>query len=238
MMIRKFAVVAAMMAASVAFAAETEQDVPEQGEGAVGWTAAQVGIFSPIAYPWGGDWDVYGANVDLLFAESVRLQGVGLSLGATRTRDTLKGLEGSLFLNWNDGDVYGARVAFFGFNYAGGDVYGLDWGFFGMRKNMWGIDWNFLGSHQNTFHGIQFGGICNIAYQELRGLDLTFGLNFSCDMKGAQVGGVNFAHSFKGCQIGFFNIAEECPNGIQLGLVNIIMDNTVKVLPLVNWYFE
>lgn len=237
-MIRKFTVIAAVMAASVALAAESEQEFSEQGQGAIGWTAAQIGLFSPIAYPWGDDWDLYGIDADLFLAENVNVQGVELSLGATHTRGTLKGIAASLFCNWNDDEVYGARVALLGINYAVGDVYGVDWGFFGMRKNMWGLDCNFLGSHQDTFRGIQFGGLCNVAYQELRGLDLSFGLNFSCDMKGAQVGGVNFAHSFKGCQIGLFNIAEECPNGIQIGLVNIIMDNTVKVLPLVNWYFK
>lgn len=237
-MIRKIVGIAAVMAACAAFAVDAEQDVSEQGEGAVGWTAAQVGIFSPISYPQGGDWDVYGVDLNLFYMENVRLQGVGLSLCATRTHDIMKGAVGSLFLNWSDKDVSGVRVALLGVNYARNDVYGLDWGFFGLRKNMWGVDFNLIGSHQENFQGIQFGSICNFTYQEFKGIDAAFGLNFACDAKGAQIGGVNFAHQFRGCQLGFFNIAEECPNGIQIGLINIIMDNTIKVLPLVNFYFD
>jgi len=33
------------------------------------------------------------------------------------------------------------------------------------------------------------------------------------------------------------NFARECPWGFQIGLVNIIMDNKIKVLPIFNAYF-
>ena len=40
-----------------------------------------------------------------------------------------------------------------------------------------------------------------------------------------------------GAQISLVNYADYCPSGFQIGLVNIIMSNQIKVLPLVNGYF-
>ena len=40
-----------------------------------------------------------------------------------------------------------------------------------------------------------------------------------------------------GCQIGVVNYAKECPWGFQIGLVNIIMENVIPVLPIVNASF-
>ena len=56
----KFAVAAAVLAAfTAATAAETaEPSVEGQGEGAIGWTPVQVGLFAPVSLPWGFDWDV------------------------------------------------------------------------------------------------------------------------------------------------------------------------------------
>ena len=47
----------------------------------------------------------------------------------------------------------------------------------------------------------------------------------------------NYTDELHGCQIALVNFARECPWGFQIGLVNIIMDNKIKVLPIVNGYF-
>lgn len=238
-MIRKFVIGAATVAVLSIPAFAQESANSDQGEGAIGWTAAQIGLFAPISYPWGNEWDVCGADLNLLYAVNARLQGVSAAFGATRTTDDMKGVEFSFFCNWNAKDVAGVRASLFGLNYAGGNVSGIDWGFFGYRRGwMKGVDVNFIGSHQRDFTGLQLAGICNFTAENFVGIEGTLGLSFARELKGAQIGGINFAQRFRGCQIGLFNIAEECPNGLQIGLVNIIMDNTLKVLPLVNFYFE
>jgi hypothetical protein len=64
-----------------------------------------------------------------------------------------------------------------------------------------------------------FGNYADVAY----GLQLALAINYTAELHG--------------CQIAFVNIASECPWGFQIGLVNIILDNSIKVLPIVNCYF-
>lgn len=237
MMIRKFVVAAVAMSALTSPLFADEVETSDQGEGAIGWTAAQIGLFAPVSYPWGNDWDICGADFNLFYMENVRVQGLGLSVIATRTRDILKGGTISTFLNWGDKEVYGFRIAPAGLNYTPAEVYGFELGGFGFREAMKGVDINILGSHSQSFCGFQASGICNISYDEFTGVGASMGLNFACNVTGAQFGGINFAHQLKGLQLGFFNISEECPGGLQIGLVNIIMDNTIKVLPVVNCFF-
>lgn len=236
-MIRKFVIVAVAMSAFTMSLFAAENTAAEQGEGAIGWTAAQIGLFAPVSYPWGNDWDVNGVDFNLFYMENVRVEGLGLSAFATRTRDILKGGTISTFLNWGDKEVYGFRLAPAGLNFARGDVYGLEVGGFGFRPNMKGVDIDIIGSHDEVFCGFKASGICNISYKEFTGVAASMGLNFSCDVTGAQFGGINFAYRLKGLQLGFFNITEECSSGLQIGLVNIIMSNMIKVLPVMNWYF-
>lgn len=236
-MIRKFMIAAAVVAAMTAsFAADAEEDIETQGVGAVGWTPVQVGLFAPVSLPWGFDWDVKGFELDLFYAETVQLQGLSVCGIATRTRDELRGVSFVGLCNWNEKDVYGINTTL-GVNLGFEDVYGIQLGAFSMRKDMKGVDINFVGSHSINYYGVQVGGICNFTLEEFKGVDVALGLSMTKELTGAQLGGINFTHKLTGTQIGFFNIAEECPCGIQLGLVNIIMDNKVKVLPITNFYF-
>ncbi len=62
---------------------------------------------------------------------------------------------------------------------------------------------------------------------------------------GWQVGVVNYAGTLSGLQLGVVNIAEQADGGMQLGLVNLIRDNTVEEFPkalapgmiIANWRF-
>lgn len=234
MSIRKFIVTAAAVAAlTTAFA---EEDVETQGVGAIGWTPVQVGLFAPVSFPWGFDWDVKGFEFDIFYAETVCLQGFGVSGIATRTRDEIRGVNVAGLCNWNEKDAYGINITL-GVNLGFEDVYGIQAGAFSMRKDMKGVDINFVGAHSINYYGLQIGGLCNFTLEEFKGVDIGLGLNMSKEMTGVQAGGINFTHKLTGSQIGFFNIAEECPCGLQLGLVNIIMDNKIKVLPITNFFF-
>lgn len=236
-MIRKFMIAAAVVAAMTAsYAADAEEDIETQGVGAVGWTPVQVGLFAPVSLPWGFDWDVKGLEFDIFYAETVQMQGLSLCGIATRTRDEMRGVSLAGLCNWNEKEVYGINTTL-GVNLGFEDVYGIQIGAFSMRKDMKGVDINLVGSHSINYYGVQIGGICNFTLEESKGVDVALGLNMTKELTGAQLGGINFTHKLTGTQIGFFNIAEECPCGIQLGLVNIIMDNKVKVLPITNFYF-
>ncbi len=235
MFIRKLAVAAAAIAASTSLLA-AEEDISGQGVGAIGWTPVQVGLFAPVSFPWECDWDLKGLGLNLFYMENVKLQGLAISGVATRSRDDVKGVVFTGLCNWNERDVYGINVTL-GANVEFADVYGVEIGLFSMRKAMSGLDINLLGSHQKSYTGVQVAGLCNFTLGDFTGGDIAFGLNMAKNVKGFELGGINFAHKLTGCQLGFFNIAEECPCGIQIGLVNIIMDNTIKVLPITNFYF-
>ena len=202
----KLALATAAIAATVTvFAAESAADngTEGQGVGAVGWTPVQVGIFAPVSIPWGFDWDVKGFDLDLFYIETVKLQGLGISGIASRTRDNQDGLLISGACNWNDADVHGLGITL-GANLGFGDVYGVDIATFGMRNLMKGMDVNLLASYQKDFVGWQT---------------------------------INSAEELHGVQIGAINVAHECPWGLQIGVINIILDNKVKILPIVNGYF-
>lgn len=234
MSIRKFIVAAAAVAAFMsAFADEEETD---QGVGAIGWTPVQVGLFAPVSIPWGFDWDVKGLELDIFYAETVFLKGVSFTGIATRTRDEFSGVSCAGLCNWHEADVYGVDLSI-GVNLAFKDVYGVQVGMFSMRQHMDGVDVNFVGAHSTGFRGVQVAGLCNFTYGEFKGIDIALGLSMANEIKGLSLGGINVTRKLTGAQVGFFNIADECPCGIQIGLVNIIMDNTIKVLPITNFYF-
>ena len=235
MTIRKIAIAVAAAAAFTSVFA-SEDDVSGQGIGAIGWTPAQIGLCAPVSYPWGFDWDLKGVGIDVLYTENVLLKGLAISGIATRTRDEMTGFVVSGLCNWNDRDTYGINVTL-GANCGFADNYGVDLGAFSMRNVMKGLDINFLGSHQPYFTGAQVAVLCNFTLGDFTGGDIALGLNMAKEVTGCELGGINFAHRLTGCQIGFFNICEECNCGIQLGLVNIIMDNKIKVLPITNFYF-
>jgi hypothetical protein len=66
-------------------------------------------------------------------------------------------------------------------------------------------------------------------------------------MKGLQTGAVNYAGTLTGLQLGFVNYAEGADAGVQVGVVNIIRQNTrwftelpeelAPAMIFVNWRF-
>ena len=233
----KFAVAAAVLAAfTAATAAEAEPSTEGQGEGAIGWTPVQVGLFAPVSIPWGFDWDVKGFDLNLFYIETVKLQGLGISGIASRTRDNQDGLLISGICNWNDSDVRGLGITL-GANLGFGDVYGIDVASFGMRNLMKGMDVNLLASYQKEFVGWQTSCVCNFTEGECTGASFSLALNMAKIETGFQAATINSAQELHGVQIGVINVAHECPWGLQIGVINIILDNKIKILPLVNGYF-
>jgi hypothetical protein len=229
---------AAMAASITVFAADNaaETGAEGQGVGAIGWTPIQVGIFAPVSIPWGVDWDVKGFDLDLFYIEAVRLQGLGISGIASRARDRQDGLLLSGICNWTDADVRGIDITL-GANLGFGDVYGVSIATFGMRNLMKGMDVNLLASCQKDFVGWQTSGVCNFTEGSCAGASFALALNMAKIEKGLQVAAINSAEELTGVQIGAINIAHECRKGLQIGVINIVLDNKVKILPIANGYF-
>ncbi len=75
------------------------------------------------------------------------------------------------------------------------------------------------GSWARKACGVQIGSINRVDY-----------------LTGVQIGGFNSNRELSGLQIGVVNHVSACNRGFQIGLVNIIMDNQIPILPIVNWY--
>ena len=102
---------------------------------------------------------------------------------------------------------------------------------------MKGMDVNLLASYQKDFVGWQTSGVCNFTEGECTGASFSLALNMAKVETGLQVATINSAQELHGVQIGVINVAHECPWGLQIGVINIILDNKVKILPIVNGYF-
>ena len=225
--------VAALSAVVPAFAEEAEVEE----EGAVGWTPVAIGLASPVQLPWGSHkWDVYGLNLGLIWTDAPKMYGLDVTGFASATRDDLSGVKVSALCNWNDADVYGVRATIGG-NFCWGTEYGVDVGLFAVRKAMWGVDVELVGSYQEEFHGVQVAALANVSTKMCYGAGLALGCNWAPTMYGFDFAIFNYTDELHGCQLGIVNFARECPWGFQIGLVNIILDNSWKVLPIVNGYF-
>lgn len=231
----KIGILAASISAVVPAFAEEEEE-----EGAVGWTPIAFGIASPVQLPWGmAKWDVFGLGLNALYTDAPKMYGLGIGGVAMRTRDDLIGLQVGGLCNWNEKDIYGLRVTL-GLNASFGTTYGMDVGAFAYREGgkFWGWDTEFIGSYQEDIYGVQVAGLINLTMNQSYGWTVAIGGNMAKVAYGCQTAGVfNFTDELHGCQIGCVNFARECPWGFQIGIVNIIMDNSIKVLPIVNGYF-
>lgn len=221
----------AVVTPAVAHGAEVE-------DGAVGWTPFAIGLFSPVQLPWGSaQWDVFGLDLGLLYMDNAKVYGLGVNGLAGRNRGDVMGLYVSGLCNYTEADVYGIRTTL-GVNIAKGSGYGFEAAAFSYRKYFQGVDCNFLGAMQENIVGLQVGGLANVSRVQSYGLTVALGVNIATTAYGCQLAGIfNMTEELHGAQIGVVNFAEQCPWGFQIGLVNIIMDNRIKVLPIVNGYF-
>ena len=227
----------AVAAVAPAFAADEEESATEYE--AVGWTPIAFGIASPVQLPWGrAVWDVFGLDLNIIYSDAPKMYGLGIGGIAMATRDNMAGLQVSALCNWASKDVAGMRATVGG-NIAYGNTYGVEAGLFGYRPaEFWGWDTEFLGSYDYYMWGLEIAGICNITKEQSYGAAIAIGGNYAKTAYGLQLSAIfNYTAELHGCQIALVNYARECPWGFQIGLVNIIMDNTLKVLPIVNGYF-
>lgn len=212
--------------------------VEEEDEGAIGWTPIAVGIASPVQLPWGSHkWDVFGLDLNVIWSDAPKMYGLGIGGIAMATRDDLMGLQISGLCNWASKDVCGMRATLGG-NICYGNTYGVEAGLFSYRDGeFWGWDTEFICAYQPKFWGLQISGLANVATEQSYGCSIAALCNWAPVDYGFDLAIFNYTTELHGCQIGVVNYAKECPWGFQIGLVNIIMDNSWKVLPIVNCYF-
>lgn len=210
----------------------------EETTGAVGWTPVAVSLASPVQLPYGiGEWDVFGLDFGIFYNDVCKMYGAQFSCANT-TRADVKGFAAGGFFNYACKNVYGVRATL-GANLAwDGALYGADFGGFGFHKDVYGFDAELAGGITETLVGCQAGLVVAIIEKELCGVTVVGGASIATTVYGCQLSGVfNQTDELHGAQIGLVNIARECPWGFQIGLINVIMDNKVKVLPVVNGYF-
>ena len=229
----------AFAAVTSAFAQEEQVIKAKSSNEADGWTTIAFGIASPVQLPWGGrEWDVFGLDINAIWAETAKMYGLGIGGIAMATRNDMMGLQVSGLCNWATESVYGMRATLGG-NITFGDTYGFDAGLFSYHVGEFrGWDTEFIGSFQPYAWGLQIAGIANVNVEQGLGASIAIGGNYAKVAYGLQIGGLfNYTQELHGCQIGIVNLAKECPWGFQIGVVNIILDNKIKVLPIVNGYF-
>ena len=235
-------VVAAFAVTAVAsvYAQDAAPEAGSQEEAVVeesyGWTPIAFGLATPVQLPWGiNKWDVFGLDFNLFYSDAPEVWGVQFGFANTVRRE-LRGAGFSGVFNYADKDVLGARFTL-GANLCKGTLYGADFGGIGIHNEIKGVDVELVGCAQRNITGANFSLLGSLTDNESYGA--TFGcVNLARTAYGAQVAfAYNQTEELHGCQIGLVNYCRECPWGFQIGIVNIILDNTVKVLPIVNGYF-
>ena len=234
---RTIKTILAALAVSTAAAAYA-QDVEEESS-PVGWTPIALGIATPVQLPWGIDrWDVYGLDLNLFYSDAPTMIGLDVGGFATVVRRETMGVVASGLFNFGLENVYGLRGTI-GLNLARRSVYGFEFGTLSFADYTCGLSAHILGNVQRRQCGLQIAGIGNFSSIESYGCSIAGLCNLARTAYGAQIALIyNMTDELHGAQIGLVNYTDDCRNGgFQIGLVNIIMSNRLKVLPIVNGYF-
>jgi len=95
----------------------------------------------------------------------------------------------------------------------------------GTSGNSAGMSWGFFLNYADNYKGIQWAPI-NYTAGDFLGWQDGFVNYIGGAMKGLQTGLVNYAGTATGLQLGFVNYAESADAVVQIGLVNIIRQNS------------
>ena len=216
-----------------------ENEPPRGGEPfeSYGWTAVAVGLATPVQLPWGiKKWDVFGLDLNLGYSDAPKMYGWELALGGNTARKTFMGLQTAIGFNYSNTNAYGLALAIFNMNNE--KFYGISADAVGFNRNVYGLELNVLGSAiEDTMGGLEASILGNFISGSLYGAQLAVGANLTRNVNGLQFALYNQTALLWGLQLGLVNYASSCDHGLQIGLVNIIMDNQFPVFPFLNWYF-
>ncbi len=211
-------------------------------------TLLEVSLATPVQLP-SADWTVKGLRLNLIYGESFGMYGLDLGL-VGYTRDSGAGLSVYPGVNWTENDYTGLQLAGLS-NVTCGNGAGLSLSgivnytrgrYTGGQIALINYDGEFLGAQIGGFNydkGVCWGfqlGLANAAVNEYHGW--SFGLvNYAERLYGFQFGGVNIAaENGRGIQLGLFNCAENFI-GMQIGLLNIIGNGDLPIMPILNARF-
>ena len=201
-----------------------------------GWTPIEIGFGTPVSIPWGFDWDVFGINANVFYSDSNKAYGIEAAALACTARHHMYGIQASAAFNFVNGDMYGIEAALFNMNNA--DSMGIAADAFAMNRWFAGLQADFFGGMtDNRFYGLKAAGIGSAVRNDMWGVQAALACNFAGILHGLQVSVFNMTRELHGAQISLVNYTDACPSGFQIGLVNIIMQNRLKFLPIVNGYF-
>jgi len=216
-----------------------ENETPRGGEPfeSYGWTAVAIGVATPVQIPWGiKKWDVFGLDLNLGYSDAPKMYGWEIAIGGNTARKTMMGLQTAAGFNYSNADAYGLALSLFNMNNY--EFYGVSVDAIGYNRKVYGLEINALGAATDeAMGGVQISGLGNFIRDSLYGAQLAAGVNMARNMNGFQFAIYNQTALLWGLQLGIVNYASACDHGLQIGLVNIIMDNQFPVFPIVNWYF-
>lgn len=233
------ALAAVAAATALSASAAGRSTLPPPGTESYGYTPIALGIATPVQIPWGFTWDVYALDASFFYADANEVTGLEISLGGCVSRTYMAGAQISGLCNYSDGDVYGLQTAI---ACVTDDVYGLQTSAFAMGKSMYGLQAGLLGTvSEGDLYGVRAAGLANVSMGESLscGVELAGLANVSRKVEGFQGAiGCNYAENLHGFQLAIVNYAQSSStSAVQIGLVNIIRDNVVPVLPIVNGCF-
>ena len=106
-----------------------------------GYTALAVGIGTPVALPWGRNWDVLGLEFNLVYGECQLLRGVQVGGIANVANREMRGVQAAFLFDYTPVDAWGWQFSL------GGNV----------AKRVFGLQSAFGINFAEELHGAQIG---------------------------------------------------------------------------------
>ena len=156
--------------------------------------------------------------------------------------ENVYGLDVSGFIGGVSNEMNGVQLSF-GSMICFGEVNGVQIGRMAVCSNLDGVQ---IGEGalalEGDVNGVQLGGlVAGVNKGTLRGVQLSGVYSGATALKGLQIGSINYVgNDFCGVQLGVVNISldeNKDSNKLQIGLINYMKSAAVKCLPIVNMSF-
>lgn len=202
-----------------------------------GYTVLCLGLGTPVSLPWGFDWDIFGLDINFLYSDCNKMDGIQLSGLASVARLPMNGIQASLCCNLDNRDATGIMIS--SVNICNREMMGINIDAVGINRSAYGLTIDGLGSCTDTsFYGLSIGGLTSAVREDMWGWQIAGGATFARRVHGFQTSLLfNMTDDLRGAQLSLINYAATCSAGFQIGLVNLIMDNQVPFIPIFNCYF-
>ena len=218
-----------------------EKEAPAAGRApdpvSYGYTVLRVGIGTPVALPWGFDWDIFGLDVNFLYSDANKMDGIQIGGLANVARLNMNGFQAALCCNLANRDANGLTVS--AVNLCNGEFMGINIDAVGVNRGACGLTIDGLGAGvDRSFYGLSIAGLTSMVREDMWGWQIAGGATFARRVHGFQTSLLfNMTDDLRGAQLGLINYAATCTAGFQIGLLNIITDNQVPFLPIFNCCF-